>query len=211
MKKIIALPFFLFTFLPCCLAQVKTEVKEFRQAGPFAVTTPFATDTVNVQGQKFDEKSVLSALPVQAEPTTVFRGGVLPSLPDSKSVGVLSFYLNNADYLKGKIEVKGPKNYKLYIDGAEAGGELKLAPEHHTIAIRYLAEPNDTDSISVTLNTPLSIINYQLSIVNSHPYMVHDLTDGRRVRGVSLSPDGRYVFVSYQTTERGGNSRWDYD
>ena len=211
MKKIIALPFFLFTFLPCCLAQVKTEVKEFRQAGPFAVTTPFATDTVNVQGQKFDEKSVLSALPVQAEPTTVFRGGVLPSLPDSKSVGVLSFYLNNADYLKGKIEVKGPKNYKLYIDGAEAGGELKLAPEHHTIAIRYLAEPNDTDSISVTLNTPLSILNSQLSIVNSHPYMVHDLTDGRRVRGVSLSPDGRYVFVSYQTTERGGNSRWDYE
>lgn len=193
------------------VAQHKTAVTTFRQAGPYAVTTPFATDTVDVQGKKFDEKSVLTALPLQAEPTTVFKGSVLPSLPDSKSVGVLSFYLNNADYLKGKIEVKGPKNYKLYIDGTEAGSELKLAPEHHTIAIRYLAEPSDTDSIRVTLDTPLSTLNSQLSTLNSHPYMVHDLTDGKRVRSVAVSPQGRYVCVGYQTTERGGNSRWDYE
>ena len=44
-----------------------------------------------------------------------------------------------------------------------------------------------------------------------HPYMVHDLTDGKRVRGVSLSADGKYVLVSYQITERGGNSRWQYE
>ena len=93
----------------CCLAQVKTEVKEFRQAGPFAVTTPFATDTVNVQGQKFDEKSVLSALPLLAEPTAVFRGGVLPSLPYSKSVGVLTFYVNNSRLREGKDQGEGPQ------------------------------------------------------------------------------------------------------
>ena len=207
MKKIV-----LWSFLALgisALAQEKIQVKEFNLAGPFAVAAPVGMDTVDVNGKKFDEKSLMNGLAITAEPTTVFRGQVLPSLKDSKSVGVLSFYVNNQDYLKGKIEVKGPKNYKLFIDGKEAGGDLKLAPEHHTFAIRYLAEPNDTDSISVTINSQLSTFNFQLS--PKHPYMVHDLTDGKRVRGIGLSADGKYVSLAYQTTARGGNSTWSYE
>ena len=185
------------------------QVKEFNLAGPFAVSVPVCMDTVDVNGKKFDEKSLMESLLLTAEPTTVFSGQVLPSLKDSKSVGVLSFYINNKEYVKGNVEVKGPKNYKLFVDGQEATGELKLAPEHHTFAIRYLAEPNDTDSISVTLNYQSSILNPQLS--KQHPYMVHDLTDGKRVRGIALSADGQYVTVSYQTTARGGNSVWSYE
>ena len=105
--------------------------------------------------------------------------------------------------------MKGPKNYKLFIDGQESSGDLKLAPEHHTFAIRYLAEPSDTDSICVTFNCQSSIVNCQLS--KRHPYMVHDLTDGKRVRGIGLSSDGKYVSVAYQTTARGGNSQWSYE
>ena len=186
-------------------------VKEFNLSGPFAVTAPFGTDTVDVNGKKFDEKSLLSNLPLTSESTTTFSGKVLPSLKDSKSVGLLSFYLNNSDYLKGKIEVKGPKNYKLFIDGQEAGSDLALAPEHHTFAIKFLAEPSDTDSISVTLNSQFSPLTFHLSPLKSHPYMVHDLTDGKRVRGVSLSADGKFIIVSYQTTERGGKSLWTYE
>ena len=207
MKKIV-----LWSFLALgisALAQEKIQVKEFNLAGPFAVAAPVGMDTVDVNGKKFDEKSLMNGLAITAEPTTVFRGQVLPSLKDSKSVGVLSFYVNNQDYLKGKIEVKGPKSYKLFIDGKEAGGDLKLAPEHHTFAIRYLAEPSDTDSISVTINSQLSTFNFQLS--PKHPYMVHDLTDGKRVRGVGLSADGKYVSLAYQTTERGGQSTWSYE
>ena len=190
-------------------AQVKTEVKEFNLAGPFAVTAPLSVDTVNVKGEKFDAKSLLGGLALTAQPTTTFSGRVLPSLKDSKSVGILSFYINNSDYLKGKIEVKGPKNYKLFIDDKEAGADLSLAPEHHTFAIRFLAEPSDTDSIQVTINSPLSNLSYQLT--KQHPYMVHDLTDGKRVRGASLSADGKYVIVSYQTTARGGKDQWTYE
>lgn len=189
-------------------AQQKSEVTTFNQAGPFAVAAPQVADSVDVQGRKFDNLSLLSAVPLQTAPMTTFTGGRLPSLKDSKSVGILSFYVNNSSYVKGKIEVKGPKNYKLFIDGVEAGAELKLAPEHHTFAIRYLAEPSDTDSIHVTLDTQMAVTP---TIDKRHPYMVHDLTDGRRVRGVSLSADGRLVCVSYQTTERGGNSRWEYE
>ena len=190
-------------------AQVKTEVKEFNLAGPFAVNAPLSVDTVNVKGEKFDEKSLLQSLALTTQPTTTFSGQVLPSLKDSKSVGLLTFYLNNSDYLKGKIEVKGPKNYKVYVDNNEVSGELKLAPEHHTFAIRFLAEPSDTDSISVSIESKLSNLKPQITKV--HPYMVHDLTDGKRVRNAQLSAEGKYVIVSFQTTARGGKSQWDYE
>ena len=191
-----------------CQAQVKTDIKAFNQAGPYAVVAPMSLDTVDVKGQKFDDKQLLGAIALTSPATGRFTGQVLPSLTDSKSVGLLSFYVNNSDYLKGKVEVKGPKTYKLFIDGQEAGGELKLAPEHHTFTIQYLAEPKDTDSICVTIDANRAVA-YTLD--SRHPYMVHDLTDGKRVRGITLSADGQLAYVSFQTTERGGNSRWEYE
>ena len=189
-------------------AQEKTEITEFNLAGPFAVSQPFAVDTVNVGGKQFDETSLLEALPHDAVSTSTWQAGLLPSLTESKSVGVLSFFLNNSDFVKGTINVEGPSNYKLFIDGKEAGSELKLAPEHHTLAVKFLAQPSDSDSIRVTIDANRLV---EPTLDKAHPYMVHDLTDGRRVRGISLSADGLYAFVSYQTTERGGQSRWEYE
>ena len=210
MKKLLIA---LFAFLPLsAFSQQKTEIKEFNLSGPYPISAPYATDTVGVEGKKFDDKTLLNAVALDAPVSRVFQGEILPSLSDSRSVGLLSFYINNSSYLKGTISVKGPKNYKLYIDGAEATEELKLAPEHHTIAIRYLAEPNDTDSIHVAIvqeSSSLFTIHYSLS--PHHPYMVHDLTDGKRVRGISLSADGAYACVSYQTTARGGKTTWNYE
>ncbi len=189
-------------------AQQKTEVRAFNLAGPYAVASPVGFDSVDVQGKKFDDKSLMGAMALTAQSTSRFEGQVIPSLPDSRSVGMLTFYVNNRDYLKGSITVRGPKNYKLFIDDVEASTELKLAPEHHTFAIKYLAEPKDTDSISVVIEADKAVA-YTLD--KAHPYMVHDLTDGKRVRGISLSADGQFVSLSYQTTERGGNSRWNYE
>ena len=98
-------------------AQIKTEILSMNQAGPYAVSAPLALDTVDVKGKKFDETSLMSSIALTSPTTGRFEGQVLPSLPDSKSVGLLSFYVNNRDYLKGKIEVKGPKHYQVFVDG----------------------------------------------------------------------------------------------
>ena len=194
-------------------AQQTTEVKEFNLAGPFAVAVPVAFDTVDVKGKAFDRQSLLGNVGQDTEPAVTCTAGRLPSLTDSPSVGVLSFYINNADFLDAKLNVKGPKTHKLFVDGAEAGPELKLAPEHHTIAIKYLAEPSDTDSISVFLEPSVqgNLQSQQITIDKRHPYMAHDLFDGRRVRGVNVSPDGSFVCLSYQTTVRDGSSQWTYE
>lgn len=189
-------------------AQHKTEIKEFNLAGPYRVTAPLSMDTVNVAGKAYDPASQLEAVSLSAEASITFSGQVLPRVEGERSVGVLSFYINNRDFLKGKLEVKGPKHYKLYVDGQESQGELKLAPNHHTLAIRYLTEPKDTDSIRVVLDAPQAV-DYTLD--KAHPLMVNDLTDGRWVRSISLSPDGKYTVLSCQTVEPDGKSHWDYE
>ena len=186
-------------------AQVTTEVSTFLLAGPMAVNAPFGVDSVDVQGKKFDEKSMLNGISLMTPATTTFSGQVLPSLEDSKSIGVLSFYVNNTNFIKGKLNVQGPKNYKLFIDGSEAQPDIKLSPEHHTIAIKYITDAKAQDSIRVTIEAD-STVAYTTD--EHHPFMFHDMTDGRRVRGVSLSADGTYIIVTYQNTERGGNSQW---
>lgn len=190
------------------MAQVKTEVKKFNLVGPYAVSMPHATDTVNVKGEKFDENTLLDAVSLTSPVSSVFDGILLPSQSDKKSVGVLSFYLNNTEYLKAQIEVKGPKNYEVFVDGKEHVGELELAPEHHTIAIKYLAEAGCGDSLSVVMDAKKSLM---VTTDPKHPYMVHDLTDGLRVRGISLSPDGSLAQVNFQNTQRDGSSQWSYE
>lgn len=190
-------------------SQQKTEVSRFNLTGPYAVSTPFVSDSVDVKGQKFDESSLLNTLGLnETTQSAVWESPLLPSLPDAKSVGVLSFFLNNSSYQTMKIEVKSPKHYKVFVDGVETGGDLKLSPDHHTVAIKFLAEPKDTDSVKVVLDAQQPV-DYTLS--KKHPYMVHDLTDGRRVRGISLSADGTVVLLTFQTTERGGKDRWEYE
>ena len=150
MKKLFIFICSLFISFASCEALAQ-QIKEFNLSGPYAVSAPFALDTVDVQGKKFDPNTLMNSISLTSQPTGRFSGQILPSLPNSKSVGLLSFYVNNTDFVKGKIEVKGPKNAKLYIDGVESSGDLNLAPEHHTFTIRFLAEPNDTDSIAVCL------------------------------------------------------------
>ena len=43
-------------------AQVKTQVTEFSLSGPYPVAAPLALDTVDVKGDKFDEKSLLGGI-----------------------------------------------------------------------------------------------------------------------------------------------------
>ena len=185
-----------------------TEVTEFNLAGPYAVNVPFAIDTVDIQGKKYDEEALLNAVSLSSNPTTKHKSGPLPKMDKGKSVGVLSFYVNNADYLKTKLKVEGMSHYKLYVDDTESSADLKLAPEHHTVAIRYLTCATDSDSVRVTFEADKPV---PYTLDEQHPYMVHDLTDGLRVRGMSVSSAGTYYVMAFQNTERGGNSQWRYE
>ena len=189
-------------------AQHVTTVSEALLTGPYNVTAPAALDTVDVNGKKFDNTSLLDALPVQATDNAKVASLLSsPFTPLEKQVGLLTFFVNNSDYLKGKLKVEGLKTFKTYVDGRETA-DLTLAPEHHTVNIKFLTEPTDSDTLRVTIDADRPVVT---TVEKQHPYMFHDLTDGRRVRSVATAPDGSMVVVGYQTTTSDGKSQWRFE
>jgi dipeptidyl aminopeptidase/acylaminoacyl peptidase len=177
-----------------------------RLAGPFAVNRPAEIDSTDVNGKAFDMATLLDAVDIDTPAADTFSGGRAPGLQGQTAVGVVSFYLNNSSYVKGQLTVSAPKHHSLYIDGEKAtAGEQTFTPGHHTVQLKYLVEPADSDSLCIGLD---SLLLPLATTDEHHPYDLHDLFDGRRVRGISLSASGRYALLSYQTTQRGGNSEW---
>ena len=89
-------------------AQQVVKVNDFIVSGPFKLVRPLATDTVDVNGKKLD-----------------FTDGFRKEL---------KFYINNADYVKGKLLVKGAPKHEVLLDGKPLkGSALALEPNHHEI------------------------------------------------------------------------------
>lgn len=184
-------------------AQVVTQVTEFNLTGPYAVSLPTTTDTVGVDNRPFDKSSLLESLSLSAAPTGTLSADVLPTIEGKASIGLLSFYINNTSYLSGRLTVSGPKQAKVYVDGKETT-DLRLAPDHHRVAIRYMVEADSVDSLRVSIDAPVAV---ETTLSAAHPFGPHDMLDGTRISGLEVSPDGQYVLVGYTETERGGKTR----
>ena len=160
-------------------AQHVVKVSDFIVSGPFKQVRPVSTDTVDVNGKKLD-----------------FTDGYRKEL---------RFYINNTDYTKGKLLVKGAKKYDALLDGEPlAGGALALEPSHHEIVVKYSYADAAADSIQVSIDTDRKV---QPTTSEKRPYTLHDVLDGLRVSGASLSADGKYAIIHYSEVQRGGRSR----
>ena len=197
------------TFICCMLVstavslsaqETTTVVKNFRLAGPYAITVPYQTGNVDAKGRAFNDMTLLKGFKTtESVKEEEWSGEVLPSLADSKSVGQLTFGINNDSYLNGRLEVKGPKTYQVFIDDKEAGSSLKLSPAHqHVVRITYLADTGAKDSISVSIKSDKTVAT---TATGKHPFSIMDVLNGKRVTSASLSPNGQYVLVNFTTTE----------
>ena len=62
-------------------AQDTLEVRQMSLAGPYAVETPIASDTVGTDGKRHDvESTLLGSLPLDAKATTTYSGGIFPPM-----------------------------------------------------------------------------------------------------------------------------------
>ena len=78
MKRLFLLLFTIHCSLFVSFAQQKTEIRQFNLSGPYAVAAPFAVDTVDVQGKKFDDKSLMKAIALTSPIITGVNGLCAP-------------------------------------------------------------------------------------------------------------------------------------
>ena len=183
------------------------EVKSFRYAGPYAVHQPYMIDSVDVNSKAFAMKKFLDT-PLSFEPLkegASFSGDVLPAT-EGHALHLLEFTLQNTSYAKAKLNIEGLKNYQLYVDGKkQEGAELTLEPSTHPVVIKYLSEGGKADSLKVSVETEKDGM-ITLREDGKRLYTLEDVLHGTRFSGVSLSPNGKYLIASYQTTREGGKS-----
>ena len=182
-------------------------VDSFRHAGPFPVMKPFMVDTVDVNSKPFDARKFLdmqvSAEGLKGAPAA--PGDALPGYDGGTALHWAGFSLSNSGFAKANFKVEGPADYKVFVDGKEARGDVSLSPATHDVNIKYLTEPGKKEPLKVTVVTN---DEGKISIAEGgkHPYGMKDVLLGTRFSGVEVSPDGRYMTVSYTTTLEGGRT-----
>ena len=84
---------------------------------------------------------------------------------------------------------------------------LSLEPHRYEIVIKYLAESDKAGTLKVSFDTEKEAVITATTDPEKR-YTISDVFDGTRFRSVSLSPNGKYLLTSYQTTYPGGQTTY---
>lgn len=188
-------------------------VKTAQMQGPYSIQAPYATDSVNMKGQTFDANEALKKNKTLIKqytlhPTTfptIQQGYHFTVAADSLSaLRVLHFNVQAAHYTQARVEVKGLKNYKLYVDGRECSDkQLKLAPGRTELALQILTDKTDKDSFNVSIIGD-NLADLTVNATGKRPFTIGQQTWGEHYRSVALSPSGKYLItISYYTNQEG--------
>lgn len=207
---------FLSAMALCAIAASATtdtiDVKRFVYAGPYSVYAPYMVDSVDVNSRSFDINSMLDA-PLSFElldGAALYESASLPAAPEGKALNMLSFSVQANEFTKVSFDVKGINNYRLFVNGKrEMPGQITLLPSTNKVVIKYLSDGARKDSISLRV-----LCDNQGAVTvredGKRDFSINDVLDGTSIVGASLSPNGKYIIVSYRTTYKGGQTSTQY-
>ena len=212
----------------CLLGQRVQLLYEINGTKPVYVATPMKTDSVNIKGEEFTEKSLLKmhlSIPEHSEfksshktdGDNLFR---LQKPLEGSSLQLLSFYLSSDRYGKAILKITSPNMLEVYVDGILKKSKttkedsliedkaLKIDvspyPASNRIVIKLMASAGDTQSpvmkVEIEKDRNDTIANF---ITSSSPLRRMSFEDnmlGNRVSNVSISPQGQYALISYRNT-----------
>lgn len=218
--------------LPLNLMAETKDVTNIHLIGPYSITKPFMTDSLDSEGKQIDLDEVFMDSPVP----TLIKGEEtsLPFSINNEGFYFAGFSIQNTGFAKGKVNVKCESKHKLYIDGNEQGGDFELVPGRHEVCIKLLVKPSPKeqgarskeqgageyqDTIQSSCSSPLAPCpsdTLRISVESEQALEINpegkrywtnaDMMHGERINGVELSSSGKYVRIHKNITYKGGET-----
>lgn len=196
---------------------------------------PLMIDSVNIKGQKFDNKEMLQSfisVPQENEFSNLLKTDLsdyflLKKAPKDVRFYWLSFRIVVDKYSKTDVRISAPSMFEAYInevketskttieDTLTSGKTIKLSfpavPGTYTIKIKYmsLATNKAPEGLKITVEPedPHSKVHYQiLSSTEKRKITIKDILQGTRVVSSNISPDGKFILLNYSTTQNDGKA-----
>ena len=190
-----------FIALPLILLAETKDVTNIHLIGPYSITKPFMTDSLDSEGKQIDLDEVFMDSPV---PTSI--KGEETSLPFSindEGFYFAGFSIQNTGFAKGKVDVKCESKHKLFIDGNEQGGDFELVPGRHEVCIKLLRKGEKPDTLRVSVESEQAL---EINPEGKRYWTNADMMHGERINGVELSSSGKYVRIHKNITYKGGET-----
>ena len=187
------------------------DITSYRYAGPYLVSRPLLVDSTDVNAKAWSAASLLKT-PLSLDAVgqaPVSDADKLPSAPaEGYALHLMQFDLENTAYGKAKFNVSEVKDWQLYVDGKLTDKqEMALEPGTHEVVLKYLSAPGESVKPKVSVD---SDGEFSLHQGQSHLYTLADAMHGTKCAGVQVSPDGKYLIVTYLTSLKEGRSETVY-
>ena len=194
--------------LPALMAAENIDVNKIRLAGPYPMTKPFMTDSLDSEGKKIDLDEVFiggNEFKIQNSKfkEASLEGGFALSAEQEggSALYIAGFSVQNTGFAKGKVNVKCESRHKLFIDGNEQGGDFELVPGRHEVSIKLLCKGDKADTLRVSVESEQAL---EINPEGKRYWTNADMMHGERINGVELSSSAKYVRIHKNITLKGG-------
>lgn len=178
-------------------------VDRFLYAGPVEITAPVRIG----RPSPVESKSLLDIYVSPDQPATwITPGSTAPGSQSAPAVNVISFDVENRQFVPATLVVEGLEEYSVAVDGKKtADKNLKLRPGTHRVDIKYASKPDSKQSLKVALKTDKpELLSFPTD--GKRMYTLQDVLNGTRVSSASVSPSGRYILEDKTDTDVEGKN-----
>lgn len=214
------------------LLHAQKEVNKLLYHGPILCVKPIMSDSLDVNGAAFDENELMKSFPISdkyfsiAQNLEVDTAKYVTFKSDKYKYSIYFFktYVIADRFVKGKLEVKGNGIFEIYVNGTKkkdkstfdslpkaVSFEYGFEPLTYEIVIKYMARPDSNQidqKLKITFTTEKNQDYFRFTNEQMKTFSIYNLQDGKNIRGVEISPNGKYCLVDY--SERVDNKTIKY-